>query len=128
MAALIDRLIDTYTDAEIAELFNERGVRTVVTTPWTAARIGRLRHTYQLVDRRTRLLAQGLLSAADVAARFCVVVSTIHLCRRRGLLRAHPVNDKGDHLYEIPAQETPAGTRTSVNTRVFPQLQPHVLQ
>ena len=28
----IDRLIDTYTDKEIAELLNERGVRTVVTT------------------------------------------------------------------------------------------------
>jgi len=36
----IDRLIDTYTDGEIADVLNERGVRTVVTTPWTAARIG----------------------------------------------------------------------------------------
>ena len=37
----IDRLIDTYTDGEIADVLNERGVRTVVTTPWTPARIGR---------------------------------------------------------------------------------------
>ena len=40
----IDRLIDTYTDGEIADVLNERGVRTVVTTPWTAARIGRTAH------------------------------------------------------------------------------------
>jgi hypothetical protein len=39
----IDRLIDTYIDGEIADVLNERGVRTIVTTPWTAARIGRLR-------------------------------------------------------------------------------------
>ena len=58
----IDRLIDTYTDGEIADVLNERGVRTVVTTPWTAARIGRLRTIYRLTDRRTRLLAQGLLT------------------------------------------------------------------
>jgi DNA invertase Pin-like site-specific DNA recombinase len=104
----IDRLIDTYTDKEIAELLNERGVRTVVTTPWTAARICRLRHIYRLTDRRTRLLAQGLLTPEDVAARYGVVVSTVHLWRRRGLLRAHPVNDRGDFLYEIPPEDLPA--------------------
>jgi len=36
------------------------------------------------------------------------VVSTVHLWRRRGLLRAHPVNDRGDFLYEIPAKDLPA--------------------
>ncbi len=49
-----------YLDGEIADVLNERGVRTVVTTPWTAARISRLRTIYRLThDRRTRLLAQG---------------------------------------------------------------------
>jgi hypothetical protein len=104
----IDKLIDTYTDGEIADVLNERGVRTVVTTPWTAARIGRLRTIYHLTDRRTRLLAQGLLTPEDVAARYGVVLSTVHLWRRRGLLRAHPVNDRGDYLYEIPPDDLPA--------------------
>jgi DNA invertase Pin-like site-specific DNA recombinase len=104
----IDQLVDTYTDKEIADLLNERGVRSVVTTPWTAARIGRLRHIYRLADRRTRLLAQGMLTPEDVATRYGVVVSTVHLWRRRGLLRAHPVNDRGDFLYEIPSEDLPA--------------------
>jgi DNA invertase Pin-like site-specific DNA recombinase len=104
----IDRLIDTYTDKEIAELLNERGVRTVVTTPWTAARIGRLRHIYHLTDRCTRLRAQGLLTPEEVAVRYNVVVSTVHVWRRRGLLHAHPVNDRGDFLYEIPPEGLPA--------------------
>ena len=104
----IDRLIETYTDKEIAEFLNERGVRTVVTTPWTAARIGRLRHIYHLTDRRTRLLAQGLLTPEDVAARYDVLVCTVHKWRRRGLLRAHPINDRGDFLYEIPPEDLPA--------------------
>lgn len=104
----IDRLIDTYTDKEIAELLNERGVRTVVTTPWTAARICRLRHIYHLTDRRTRLRAQGMLTPQEVAARYDVVLCTVHLWRRRGLLRAHPVNDRGDFLYEIPPEDLPA--------------------
>jgi hypothetical protein len=104
----IDRLIDTYTDGEIADLLNERGVRTVVTTPWTAARIGRLRTIYRLTDRRTRLLAQGLLTPQDVAARYGTVLSTVHLWRRRGLLRAHPIDDRGNYLYEIPPEDLPA--------------------
>jgi len=72
----IDRLIDTYTDLEIANVLNERGVRTVVSTPWTAARIGRLRSIYRLVDRRTRLLSQGLLTPEEVATRYGVALST----------------------------------------------------
>ncbi len=104
----IDELLDTYTDGEIADVLNERGVRTVVNTPWTRARIGRLRHAYQLKDRRTRLLEQGLLPPTEIASRYGVALSTIHLWRRRGLLRAHPVNDKGDFLYEIPPDTFPA--------------------
>jgi hypothetical protein len=104
----IDRLIETYTDNEIADLLNERGVRTVVTTPWTGARIGRLRHIYKLTDRYTRLRAQGLLTPQEVAARYDVAVSTVHVWRRRGLLRAHPFNDRGDFLYEIPPEDVPA--------------------
>ena len=83
-------------------------MRTVVTTPWTAARVGRLRAIYCLTDRSTRLLAQGLLTPEDVAARYGVVLSTVHLWRRRGLLRAHPINDRGDYLYEIPPEDLPA--------------------
>ena len=83
-------------------MLNERGVRTVVNTPWTRQRVGRLRHIYQLKDRRTRLLEQGLLSPTEIGARYGVTLSTVHLWRRRGLLRAHPANDKGDFLYEIP--------------------------
>ena len=104
----IDVLLDTYTDGEIADLLNERGVRTVVTTPWTGARVGRLRQTYALKDRRARLLERGLLSPDDVAERYGVARSTVHLWRRRGLLRAHPVNDRGDYLYEIPPEALPA--------------------
>jgi DNA invertase Pin-like site-specific DNA recombinase len=104
----IDRLIDIYTDKEISDLLNERGVRTVVPTPWTGTRISRLRHYYHLTDRRTRMRAQGLLTPQEVAARYDVTVCTVHKWRRRGMLRAHPINDKGDFLYEIPPENLPA--------------------
>ena len=120
----IDRLIDTYTDNEIADLLNERGVRTVVTSPWTAARIGRLRHIYHLTDRRTRLRAHGFLTPQEVAARYDVVVSTVHIWRRRGLLRAHPINDRGDFLYEIPPEDLPAKFSHKRDYQVDPATSP----
>ena len=71
-------------------------------------RVIRLRTAYGLKHRRTRLLEAGLLTPDDVATRFGVKLYTVHLWRRRGLLRAHPVNDRGDYLYEIPAEDLPA--------------------
>ena len=104
----IDELLDTYTEAEIADLLNERGVRTPTMCPFTRQRVIRLRTAYGLKHRRTRLLEAGFLTPTDVASRYGVKVCTVHLWRRRGLLRAHPVNDKGDYLYEIPPDDLPA--------------------
>lgn len=103
----IDRLIDTYTDSEIADYLNERGIRTLTPSPFTRGRITKLRHIYRLKDRRTRLIEAGMLTPSEVAARCGVEVSTVHLWRRRGLLRAHPINDKGEYLYELPLAGLP---------------------
>ena len=104
----IDELLDTYTEAEIADTLNERGVRTATRCPFTRHRVIRLRTAYGLNHRRTRLLEAGFLTPEDVATRYGVKLHTVHLWRRRGLLRAHPVNDKGDYLYEIPTENLPA--------------------
>lgn len=103
----IDRLLDTYTDGEIAEVFNERGFRSGTALPFTRNRIGRLRRVYGLKERRTRLIEAGMLTPSDMAARCGVEVSTVHLWRRSGILRAHPINDKGDYLYESPSGDLP---------------------
>jgi DNA invertase Pin-like site-specific DNA recombinase len=103
----IDTLLDTYTDAEIADLLNERGVRTATLQPFTRTIVIRLRTAYGLKSRRTRLIKAGLLTPEDVARRYGLQLSTVHEWRRRGLLRAHPVNDKGEYLYEIPSNDLP---------------------
>jgi DNA invertase Pin-like site-specific DNA recombinase len=103
----IDLLLDTCTEAEIADLLNERGVRTISMQPFTRLRVMRLRRSYSLKHRRTRLREAGFLTPSDISARCGVSLSTVHDWRRRGLLRAHAVNDKGEYLYEVPAQNLP---------------------
>jgi hypothetical protein len=88
-----------------------------------------LRTIYRLTDRRTRLLDQGLLAPQDVAARYGVVLSTVHLWRRRGLLRAHPIDDRGNYLYEIPPEDLPAKYAHKGEYQVEPATSsPHALR
>src|SRR5262249_35029483 len=74
----IDDLLDTYTDAEIADLLNERGVRTATMRPFTRVGVIHLRVRYGLKNRRTRMLEAGLLTPSDVAARYGVQLCTVH--------------------------------------------------
>lgn len=118
----IDALLDTYTDAEIADLLNERGVRTATLQPFTRITVIRLRTAYGLNSRRTRLLKAGLLTPEDVARRYNLRLSTVHQWRRRGLLRAHPINDKGEYLYELPSNDLPAKFAWKRSYRVSPRM------
>lgn len=104
----IDHLLDRYTDGQVAEVLNTRGVCTVTKRRFTRTIIIHLRRRYALKHRRTRLLEAGLLTPAEIAARCGIDHSTVHVWRRRGLLRAHAVTDKGEYLYEIPANDLPA--------------------
>jgi DNA invertase Pin-like site-specific DNA recombinase len=104
----IDQLLDTYTDTEVADVLNKRGVRTATMRAFTRSSVIHLRVRHGLKHRRTRLLEAGLLTPSDLAARYGVRLTTIHMWRRRGLLRAHSVTGKGEYLYEIPSENMPA--------------------
>jgi hypothetical protein len=89
-------------------LLNERGVPTATMRAFTRTSVIHLRIRYGLKHRRTRLLEAGPLTPSDLAGRYGVSLGTVHMWRRRGLLRAHPVTDKGDYLYEIAPDDLPA--------------------
>ena len=69
--------------------------------------IVRLKYAYQLTDRFTRLRAAGMLTAEEVAERLGIAVASVKNWRYRGLLSAHRYNDKGQCLYEAPANDLP---------------------
>ena len=104
----IDQLLDRYTDGQVADVLNARGVRTVTHQRFTRTIVIHLRVHYGLKHRRTRLLEAGLITPAEIAARCRIDPCTVHIWRRRGLLRAHAVTDKGEYLYEIPTADLPA--------------------
>jgi DNA invertase Pin-like site-specific DNA recombinase len=107
LLAEIDRLIDQYTDGEIATILRDRGVCTYEGTIPHRKMIGRLRHDYELVSRFDRLRAAGLLTLREMAKSLDVHLSTVKKWRREGWLRAVAYNDKNGYLFEPPGKDAP---------------------
>ncbi len=98
----VDRLLDQHTDAEIAAILDDRGLRPKKAAAFDGPIVRALRHSYGLTDRFTRLRAAGLLTVAEVAAEFGVCGATVREWHRDGRLRAHAFNDNGGRLFERP--------------------------
>jgi len=98
----IDRLLNTNTELEIASILNEKGLQPGVGKRFSRTIVLRLRYTYQLKDRFTRLRAAGMLTIEEMASRLGVLICTVKKWRDQGLLRAHRYNDRGECLYESP--------------------------
>jgi len=100
--ALIDRLLDDHTDAEIADHLAEAGHRSGEGRRITRQIVGNLRRGHGLPSRRERLRRAGMLSLPEVAERLGVHTKTVKKWERAGLLAGHKANDKNERLYEPP--------------------------
>jgi hypothetical protein len=103
----IDRLLDDHTEEEIAPLLNANGFRSGTGQPFKRSLVFRLRKTYKLVDRFTRLRNAGMLTLMEMAQRLNLCSCTVKDWRDLGLLRAHRYNDRGECLYELPDPNLP---------------------
>src|SRR2546421_5636056 len=65
--AAMDRLLEEYTDAEVAEQLNQRGYRTFDGFLFQSIHVYQLRRHHGIPDRYTRLRAQGMLTAEELA-------------------------------------------------------------
>ncbi|MDP2949663.1 MAG: recombinase family protein [Chloroflexota bacterium] len=103
----IDRLLDGYTDGQIAILLNQQGLRSGEGKPFHRLLVANIRRDYGLRDRFTRLRARGMLTQEEMAAQLGVCTATVKKWRRGGLLPAHHYDDKGGCLYEPPGERPP---------------------
>jgi transposase-like protein len=98
-AAEIDRLLDDYTDSEVAERLNAEGRRPGMGGMFHARLIARLRKDYGLPSRYERLRARGLLTQREMAERLGVDPTTVHHWRRQGRLIGYAYSDKQECRY-----------------------------
>jgi DNA invertase Pin-like site-specific DNA recombinase len=107
VVAEVDRLLDDYTEKQIAALLSERGFRSGTGKPINPMMVSRVRQHYGLTPRYQRLRDRGLLTMAEVARTFGICLATAKVWRRAGLLRAHAYDDKPQYLFEPPGAAAP---------------------
>ena len=105
--ALLDRLLDDHTDAEVADALNAAGHRSGTDQQFTRLIVLHLRRAHQLPSHAERLRARGLLTLDEIAERLHVHRSTIKDWHRAGLLVSHKANDKNERLFEPPTPGDP---------------------
>jgi DNA invertase Pin-like site-specific DNA recombinase len=108
--AELDRLLDDHTDAQVAELFNARGVHPGVADRFTAGMIVHLRRKYGLTDRFTRLRARGLLTLPEISEVLAAHPSTVKVWARQGRIASVLLHDNGERLFPRPTDpQRPCG-------------------
>jgi DNA invertase Pin-like site-specific DNA recombinase len=124
--AEIDRLLDRHTDAQIAEILNQRGFRSGWGKAFQPHIVARLRRKHGFKSRYDRLREAGMLTLQEMAEQLGVCPCTVRNWRKNGLIRAHAANDKNVFLYEPPGDDLPTksqGRRLSERRR-FPVIAP----
>jgi hypothetical protein len=110
--ALLDQLLDTHTDAEVAALLHQAGHRSGEGRPFTGRIVLGLRRDHHL---------------ASHAERLGVHPSTIKHWHHAGLLQSQKANDKNERLYQPPTPGDPRLVKrmgSPLASRVRTQLAP----
>lgn len=107
LIAEIDRLLEDYTDAQVAERLNAQNHHSGTGRALHAQRVARLRRDYGLQSRYRRLRERGLLTQHELAQRLGIHPATVQRGRRQGRLVAHCYSDKPEFLYEDPGENAP---------------------
>lgn len=124
VVAQIDALRDHHSDAQIAQILNQRGLVSGDGKRFHAGMVSGLALRYRIKSRYDRLREAGLLTSSEIADLLGVAVSTVNIWRRHGLLRAHAYSGKHEFLYEHPGDNPPLkipGRKLSKRRR-FPEV------
>lgn len=100
--ATIDRLLNDYTDAEVAAQLNQQNIKTLEGLSFTATHIYQLRRGHQLKSRFTRLREAGWKTADEVAEKFDVTRQTVWRWYHRDLIKGARYNDSHWCLFMMP--------------------------
>ena len=111
----MNALLDEYTDAQVAAILNQRGLRTGAGDTFEPANVQWVRFSAKLKSLKERLLEAGMLTSKQVSATLGISRTTIGRLRREGQLKARICNDHGEWLY-WPPEAIPSAANASSST------------
>jgi hypothetical protein len=114
----MNALLDEYTDAQVAAILNERGLRTGAGDTFEPANVQWVRFSAKLKSLKERLLEAGMLTSKQVSAKLGISRTTVGRLRREGQLKARLCNDHGEWLYWLP-EPSPSSARDASSEDVI---------
>ncbi len=106
IVAEIDRLLNQYTNRQIAEQLNMRGLCSGKGGRFARSTIVNICQSYGLKCRYQRLREAGMLTRDEVAQQLGISNSTVHAWRRHGVLKAYDCGER-KFLYEPLGEDKP---------------------
>jgi DNA invertase Pin-like site-specific DNA recombinase len=100
---LIDELLETSTDTQVAAKLNELGHRNWRGEQFSSKKVTVVRSAYKLSSRFERLRQRGMLTGDEMALQLGVCVTTVHQLGRQGVLMRHLYGNNHRCLYEPPS-------------------------
>ena len=111
--AEIDRLLDEDSDAQVAHLLNERGLRTGAGEAFDPMSVQWVRFSAKLKSLKQRLLDAGMMTRKQLCAQLSISRDTLTRWRHQGRIQARICNDHGEWLYWPPDTVQPLASRSS---------------
>jgi hypothetical protein len=111
--AAMDRLLNEYTDAQVAEQLNQQGYRTFDGLLFQSIHVSQLRRHHGLADRFTRLRSQGMLTAEELASFYGVSAQVIWRRYHQGRIAGVCDNDRGSCLFPAPQESQQPSTESN---------------
>lgn len=121
----IDTLLDEYTDDQVANTLNERGLRTGAGEAFDSTSVNWVRFSHKLKSLRQRLLDAGWLTGKQIATKLGVKRTTLGRWRSAGRINARICNDRGEWLY-WPPDERQADAKDDTSTASIAKDNPTV--
>ncbi|NWJ47134.1 MAG: recombinase family protein [Chloroflexi bacterium] len=97
--AEIDRLLNDYRDSQVAVQMNKAGYKTFAGLSFTTSLVSALRRKHGLKDFYSRKLAEGWVSAEELARQLNVTGATIYRWQQRKLLEGVSYDERGSCLF-----------------------------
>lgn len=96
----IDRLLNTHTDREVAEILNQNGLVSGTGKTFDGRRVQKVRLAYGIASRQTRLKREGRFTIQEICDKYGTNRWKVYELRKEGKLKAYRYDDDGRYLYE----------------------------
>jgi hypothetical protein len=109
-------LIVENTDAQVSNMLNERGLRTITGGDFNPVIVCWVRRLANLESLKDRLIRAGMLTIHQIVAKLGVDRSTVLSWRGNGRINGRVCSDRGEWLYWLPDSPKPPSTRRTVTS------------